>query len=330
MDIFSLTDMCAGMQPVASVYFDIESDVADAAARLKARWKDVVLDLIDAQISTGTIDALAGEVGKHGSGGTRVLVADADRVAYARSFPEPTDSVTVRAWAVHDLLPLLELVQSPLPQVVVLTGRAGADLFSFTDEPVADFSRAVEPDPWPGHRVNAGGGQTHRFQHAVEEEWHKSREVVRRVMRPADRTAARIVFVSGDVHAVGLLRAALPGHVAERLHEMDGSRYLDGSVGESESQVASALSAAVLAELDGLLESLQTPVGRGEASAADDEAPKCVSGAAATVEALQRAHIETHAVRRPGARRPTASARLPREQHSDRTHFPRPSVALGK
>ncbi|MGH3744848.1 MAG: Vms1/Ankzf1 family peptidyl-tRNA hydrolase [Mycobacteriales bacterium] len=295
MDISTLTDLYAGAPPFASVYLDIQSDVADAAARLETRWKDVVRDLAGAQIGETAIDALTAAIGEHGSGGTRVLVADADGVGYARSFPEPTDTTTVRTGPLPHLLPLLELAQSRLPHVVVLTDRTGADLFSFTDEAVADSSSTVETDAWPVHKVNPGGWQTHRFQHAVEEEWHKSaREIAKSVTQLVDRTGARVVFVAGDVHAVGLLREALPVHVADLVREIDGSRHPDGSADETESQVAAALSAAVLSEMDDLLESLQTYVGRGEKSAAAEEvALKGADGVAATVEALQRAQVET-------------------------------------
>lgn len=295
MDTFTLTDLYAGSPPFASVYLDTESDVADAAARLETRWKDVRRDLRDAGIGPPAVEALTGALGEHGAGGTRVLLADADDVVYARSFPEPTDTTIVRTGPLPHLLPLLELAQSRLPHLVVLTDRSGADLFSFTDEPVADSSSTVEPEVWPVHKVNPGGWQTHRFQHVVEEEWHKSaREIAGHVTRLADRTRARVVFVAGDVHAVGLLRKELPVHVADLVHEIDGSRHPDGSADEIESQVAAALSATVLADLDERLEALQTYVGRGEKSAAADEvALKGVDGVAATVEALQRAQVET-------------------------------------
>lgn len=295
MDIATLTDLYAGSPPFASVYLDIESDVPDAAARLETRWKDVVRDLTQARMGPAAVDALTAALGDHGSGGTRVLVADAEGVRYARTFPEPTDTTTVRTGPLPHLLPLLELAQSRIPHVVVLTDRSGADLFSFTDEPVADSSSTVEPDVWPVHKVNPGDWQTHRYQHSVEEEWHKSaREVAKSVTQLVDRTGARVVFVAGDVHAVGLLREALPVHVADLVHEIDGTRHPDGSADATESQVAAALSAAVLAEVDGLLETLQTYVGRGEKSAAAEEvALKGVDGVAATVDALQRAQVET-------------------------------------
>lgn len=295
MDISELASVYGGTAPFASVYLDLTSGVPDAAARLEIRWKDVVRDLEAAGVGETTVEALRAARGDHGGGGLRALVADADGVRLARSFPEPTDTTTVRTGPLPYLLPVLELARSRMPHLVVLTDRTGADLFVFTDGAVADRTARVEHDAWPVHKTNPGGWVAYRFEHTVEEEWRASaRDVAEQVTHLVDRYDARIVFVAGDVHAVGLLRETLPAHVAGRVREVAGGRHPDGSTEETEEQVAAALSAAVLADVDGLLEDLRTYVGRGEKRpAADAVALKGADGVAAAVEALQRAQVST-------------------------------------
>lgn len=93
---------------------------------------------------------------------------------------------------------------------------------------------------------------------------------------------------------MGLLRDALPPAVGAEVREVSGSRQPDGSTDEMQQEVADAVSATALDELDGLLEQLATYRGRAEKTGtADRVAILGADGVAATVEALQRAQVET-------------------------------------
>lgn len=224
------------------------------------------------------------------SGGTRVLIADAAGVRFARTFPAGTDTTIVRTGPLPHLLPLLQIAQSRVPHLLVLTDRAGADLVAYVDESVA--SGSVSTDAWPLHKADAGGYGTYRAQQTVEQDWKtNAKAVADQVESVAKAYGIDLVFVAGDVHAVGLLREALPHR---ELREVPGSRQPDGSTDETAQAVNDALGAYVLEQTDRRLEELGTYLGRGEkTAAADDEAIKGVAGVGATVEALQKAQVGT-------------------------------------
>lgn len=278
MDTTQLTTLYEGTPPFATVYLSLEAGTPDAAERLATQWKDVARELQTTGIAAPVIDALGEAVGEHGSGGTRLLVGDAGGLQCAQTYRAGRDEDLVRTGDLPHLLPLLAWAQSRLPYVLVLTDRAGADIVAFAEGSTA-----------------AGAGSVYRFEHGVEQDWKtNAKAAAEQVAAAATQVSARVVFVGGDVHAVGLLREALPTGVAAEVREVRGSRQPDGSTDETQQEVADAVSAVVLEELDGLLEQLETYRGRAEKTdAADRVAILGADGVAATVEALQRAQVET-------------------------------------
>lgn len=300
MDTMQLTTVYDGAAPYATVYLPLEAGEPDAATRLDTTWSDVARDLRAAGIAAPVADAMGEARGQHGSGGTRLLVADASGLRYAQTYRAGRDDTVVRTGDLPHLLPLLAFAQGRLPYVLVLTDRAGADIVAFADGPSAGGSQSagsgtVGTDAYPLHKTNPGGMGTYRFEHGVEQDWKtNAKAVAEQVALAAEQVSARIVFVGGDVHAVGLLEEALPAAVAAEVRQVRGSRHPDGSTDETQREVADAVAATVLTELDGLLEQLETYRGRAEKTDAAGQVPILgADGVAATVQALQRAQIET-------------------------------------
>jgi hypothetical protein len=246
-DLFaSLSGLFEKQGPFVSIYLDTESAVQDAAPRLDLRWKDLVRDLREAGVDAATIEALTEARGGHELGGTRVLIASAGTVHFARSLPEKTDTDVVRIGPMPYLLPLVDWVQTRVPHVVVLTDRQGADILAYTTGADPVQAGSVDTGRHPLHKTGTGGWAEHRHQLAVEENWRASaKEVAETVERVSRDVDAEILVLAGDVHAVDLLRGYLSPPLAARVTVVDGSRHQDGS----DEVVADAVLAALAGRL---------------------------------------------------------------------------------
>lgn len=287
--------------PFVTIYLDTESAVEDAATRLETRWKDVVRDLRNQGVDDPTIEALQAARGGHELGGTRVLVASQGQVHLARSLPESTDTDVVRIGPMPYLLPLVDWIQTRVPHVVVLTDRHGADVLAYTEGATPVESTSVDTKRFPTHKTGTGAWSAQHFQLKVEENWKASaKDAAATVERIASEVDAQVIVISGDEHAVDLLRDHLPQQLQGRVQKATGGRSEDGSDEHLAEQVMHALAGRLRDQVaDALADFAKyrdraTEIAQSHpATDGNDYALNAANGVTAVLAALQKAQVGT-------------------------------------
>jgi hypothetical protein len=269
--------------PFLSLYLDTEGDVERAAERVAVRWKTVRGQLAEQAVGEPVLEEVDALVdGAHTAGATLAVVAAVDGVVYARSLPEPPPrDALFRVGPLPWVLPLAAWAQRLLPHVAVLTDRTGADLAAR----LADGAETehVEGEVTPHlHRSAPGGWSQPRYQHRAEVKWEaNAAEVAEALTRLVDRVRPRLVAAAGDVRALQLLQEHLPKRVGELLEVVGGEfRSLDEVFARAADLVAATAERDTAAVLGRFAEE------RGQRD-------RAAEGAAATLEALARAQVDT-------------------------------------
>lgn len=268
--------------PLLTVYLAAPGAVENAGLRAQRQWRSVRARLAAdgapddalAHVDPLVEDAhLVGEALLVVAGCSGPLLVEHPGVAFE----------TERAsWApVPDLAPLLHWRQSRIAHVTVLADRGGADLHACNRG--GRTQDRVVGEGEPERKVQPGGWSQRRFQQRAENDWeHTAGDVAARAAELADRVDAEVIVLGGDVRAVAMIRKDLPDRFDERVHVIGPGRATDGSEPQRDQEVHRILATQAATHTVEVLRRFEQE--RGEHRAA-------VDGAAATIEALNRAAV---------------------------------------
>ncbi|GAA0239360.1 Vms1/Ankzf1 family peptidyl-tRNA hydrolase [Cryptosporangium japonicum] len=284
MELEFLSELAVRRGPFATVYLDASHNTPDAERRVDLSWRDARRDLASQGADEATLTALdkAVETAEPAVGPAgRVLVAAHGETLLDRSLPGPPLRIEARWSPLPHVMPLLAQYPDPLPYLVVVADRSGADVSAWAGPGEQLFADSVVgPDQYPLHKVPGGGWSALRYQHAVEVAWeHNAVAVAQEVTRVADAVRARLVVVAGDVRARSLLMDSLPPRVAEVAVSTESGSRAD----PSGLDVDSLVSARISSERSELLERLGAGYARDTA----------VQGLEAVVGALREGMVDT-------------------------------------
>ena len=264
--------------PFVSVYLDARSDQPQAQQVLETRWKTVRADLLANEAPEEALEAIDAELAKrhHVGGDTLAIVAARDKVVLARHLSDPPVHDIGRIGRVPFVAPLLEAAQAMVPHLLVVADRTGARITGITasgHEFEEDVRGSTNEDT---EVVQAGGWSQRRFENRAVQTWEENAaEVAGDVADLTKQLHARLVGITGDVHAVRLLKDALPHDVAQMVRDLDSD----------DPGRATRLVATVVAEdTVRLLEEFKEEKGQHDRAA---------DGPARVVEALQQGKVQT-------------------------------------
>jgi uncharacterized protein YhbP (UPF0306 family) len=219
METTELRDLVTAPGDFASVYFDASHATEDARHALALRWQEIRASLEDQGADAATVRELeqavidgAKPIGTAG----RALIASGGRVLLDTWLPVPPATPVVRWSSLPYLLPLAAQNVPPVPYVVVIMDRVGADLRGYGPGGELAEKTTVDGSEFPVHKV-AGTGWTHlKMQHRVENTAHHNAAVVAEaVAQLVDELQAQLVIIAAEVQARAELREALPKRVLE-------------------------------------------------------------------------------------------------------------------
>lgn len=284
----ALSQLFSSEGPFLTVWAATPGNLDDAEERILARWRSARAEAAAAgapDVLLDAVEAVHTDAYRFGEG--LVVVAASDEVRHVEHLASPPRAELVRWAALPSLSPVIEHRQAMVPHVVVLIDRTGADIVAVSGDGDGDEQadeRTVEPGEGPRARVSGRGWSRRRdHQRAENIEEHNASAVAGVVAEAAERIAAELVVVAGDVRAVELLRAALPSAVAALVHEVPGGRAADGSAEETDHEITRMVRTAVAAQTVTVLARYREEVGQ-DARAAE--------GAADTVAALSSSQVD--------------------------------------
>jgi hypothetical protein len=279
-----LAEIVAGPPPFTSVRLYTDPRESDAAHRSEIRWKDLRRDLERRGAPDSALRAITDLVpGAHLEGDTLFVVADADAVRLVDHSDTGEERDLGQVAPVPHLLPVIRARQAEPPYVVVLIDRTGADLVGFRSGG-PELAEKVRGETSVIHKVHSGGWSMRRYQQRAENTWEENAEnVAAAVEALARRLEARLIAVAGDVRAVALLRADLPGDLDTLVRVVSGERAGDRApelaVPDGTAHLVAEL---VRAEEDRLIERAREARGQGDLFA---------EGTSAVAAALARAQV---------------------------------------
>ncbi|MEY2475983.1 MAG: hypothetical protein QOG87_1298 [Actinomycetota bacterium] len=276
LDAETVASLFPDTDPVATVYLTTEAEVENATQRAEQHWKSLRGAMSDAGVPASVLEAIDPWVpDAHRDGQTLAVIAtQAGGAHVVESFPEPPVTDAFRWGPLPWAGPILEERQSTVPHVAVAIDRTGADIVLFRRgrEDVTEEVRGDEGDPI--RKVNPGGWSQRRYQQRAENTWQENAEnVADELVRLVDTSEVRLVVVTGDVRAVQMLRNALPKHVDELVHLVDG---------DVDEEIVRLVDTVVAHDTVVLLEKFKEE--RGQADRAAD-------GVRATVSALNQSQV---------------------------------------
>ena len=286
MDLRDLAPLYEAEGPFVTVVLDTTSEVEDAATRLDITWRNTLRELEEKGVDEATREALGAELGEHGEGGTRVLVAAGGEVLLAVSLPDPPESQRVDVGPLPTLLPLAERASVQVPHVVALVDRTGADVMAYggSDSVPAEVLEVKGPHQHHIRKVHAGGWSSRRYEETAENFWERNaEEVASAVEGAADDVQAQLVVLAGDDRAVNLLRGQLPERLQPVTVVVQGTRHADGGDPFTAERIVGALAERLAAITDDLLTKYDQERGQRD---------KAVDGPADTLAALRMAQVD--------------------------------------
>jgi hypothetical protein len=260
-----------------------EAAVDNAAHRSQVRWKSLRGGLEVAGVPEQPltqIDELVPDA--HEKGNCLAVVANAKGVIHVEH-GDRVESQDLARWApLPSLLPIVRWRQERIPFVAVLTDRTGADLVAVRLEG-PEIEREVKGKDFPIAKVKPGGWSQRRYQERAENTWeHNAHEVAEQAAKLAEMVDAKVVIVSGDVRAVGLVRESLPERWQVVVRVIP--RHIpEGAPGHPPEEVEEAASEIAAGETEGLVERFLMERGQGDRAA---------DGPDAVIEAVRKAQVE--------------------------------------
>jgi hypothetical protein len=286
MDVTFLRSMYAHPGPWVSVYLDDRNDVGSTREEVELRWRSA-REVLAAE--NAPADALAAaetawrdadeNPGKHGV----ALFAGSD----AEAFHEWVPVAPAQPDAVFDTLPhVLPLLYERGDRVTwlrVLVDRTAATIEYASTGSVPRRTEVQGSESFPIRKVKAGDWMQARFQREAETTWQRNAgEAAEAVTHIADDLNPDVLVIAGDVQARRLLQEQLPVRWQERSVLTEGSRAAGADTGALEDVTLQLIAETAAAKDEQVLERLRERSGEWS-----------VAGLAATVEAANRAQIDT-------------------------------------
>jgi hypothetical protein len=256
VDLRDLAPLYEAEGPFVTVVLDTTSEVEDAATRLDINWRNTLRELEEKVVDEATREALGANLGEHGEGNTRVLVAARGEVLLAISLPDPPGNQIVHVGPLPTLLPLAERASVQVPHVVALVDRTGAEVLAYGgSEPVPEEAIEVKgPQQHHIRKVSSGGWSTRRYQERAENYWDQNaKEVASAIDGAANDVQAQLVVLSGDNTFVHLLQSELPERLRPITTAVQGTRHADGGDAFTAERVVDAVAERLKAITDDLL-----------------------------------------------------------------------------
>lgn len=291
MDLGFLSHLYAVQGPFATAYIDCGTPTEDLAQRLALGWRALHAELREQGADEATLDALdIACTGEPSGAPGRCLVAAQGRVLLDVDLPR-TPMRETTSWApLPHVMPLVAILGEQIPYVLVVADRTGADIEVHGDLGRLELEVEVAGEDNVIRKVQPGGWSQRRFQQRAEDSWDKNASLVAdRVTRLVEAVDACIVITAGDVRTRAYLGEHLPTTVTDLLVDIDEGGRAAGSSEEALTQRVEQLvaEAAVRRQLD-LIAKFDEERGQQDRAA---------GGLAATVEALQKAQVETLVLR---------------------------------
>lgn len=219
-----LRELVRAKGPFVSVYLDATHDTEDATTQNELRWRAAETELSGKGAEQATIEATrqavldTPPVGRAG----RAVIAARGEVLLAEDLPVPPAAEVVRYSELPFLLPLLSSVGPPVPHVVVLADKTGAQLRAVDANGSEVATPTTRGEDHPVHHV-AGGGTAHgSMENRAEETVRRNaREIAAAAARLVEQVGAELLVLAGTISARTAIHAELPQHVRQRSVELD-------------------------------------------------------------------------------------------------------------
>ena len=205
--------------PFASIYFDDSYDMANPAADLDVRWRDLSHLLHQHGVQPGLTAVVKGAVlgarppvGPSG----RCVIATSDGVLIQEHLPWSEPTPVVRVSELPFILPLVRHSNGRHTYLLVAVDHIGADITLHRGDVAT--TETVDPGGYPVHKAaRADNREYGEAQRRVDEMFRKNiKGVADHVTKLAQKSGAEAVFVVGEVSSRAALIAALPGRIAQR------------------------------------------------------------------------------------------------------------------
>lgn len=275
--------------PFVSLLIDDSHDTHDAEEQATVRWAAVRRRLEDSGIADHVIGAVERAVlrGRPGVGRRgRAIIAGAEGVLINESLDTPPVVTVLRVSQYPYVLPLLGHGAFRTPYLFAAVDHLGADITWHREGAMGH--QTVEGGGFPVHKPATAGWQGYGdLQHTTDEAVRmNSRTVAVHLTEAVDRTAAEVVFVSGEVRSRNDVMSELPAYVAERVVELP-ARAQGGRAAERDfaSAIAEEFERRRLEATTLVLARFDSELGRGSGLA--------VTGMPAVCAALRDGAVDT-------------------------------------
>jgi len=205
MDLTPFRELTRTTGPFASVFLDASHEVEDAAHVLDLRWRELRESLVTQGTDADTLRALDDAirdrrpaVGRAGRG----LVAAHGRVLVDRYLSTPPPQPTAHWGRLPHLTPLVTGQHRPVPHLVAVVDRLGADLHVVDHDGRVVVERSVQGEEHPAHKVGEGGFAHRKIQQRVENLAEQNASTVaEEIDRLVQQNAPRLLVLAGEVQA---------------------------------------------------------------------------------------------------------------------------------
>jgi Bacterial archaeo-eukaryotic release factor family 2 len=204
--------------PFATAYLDVTLASENAAHEVDLRWQALREQLAKDGADEAVLEAMAAAVAtEHDHPGRRgqVLVGAGGRLLLERILPETPEQQRARWAPLPDLLPYLAATHPPIPHVVVIADRTGADIVTVNAQAAAlgettGTESVAGGKRYPLHMTSRDDWSERHFQNRVHNTWQANADdVAHEVVRQVADVSARLVVVAGEERARTLLAPAL-------------------------------------------------------------------------------------------------------------------------
>jgi hypothetical protein len=282
--------------PFATAYFDGSRNSEQGDHEVELRWQALRSSLESAGASPKILDTMDAAIGSDRSVAGRhghLLVANEDGLLLDETTDEPPLTEYASWGALPHVMPFLSRRSDPVPHVVAVADRTGANVYSINgrSEPKlsADNAETLSGDEQhPVHKTGRDNWSERHFQNRVDNTWSENAaDVAHSVNEQVRALNARFVLVAGDVRARNLVMHALAEELppAVEVAETSAGGRADGA---SLEPVAEAAHDAVLRtrwrDRREILAKLQQGVGRGDLG---------ITGLDRVLDALRTGQVET-------------------------------------
>jgi hypothetical protein len=191
------------------------------------------------------------------------------------------------AGPIPDLLPLIQHRPEVFPYVVAEVSRDNGEIRLHHAGTTAPATiEEVQGSSEHLHKFSGGGWSQLRFQHHTEEIWRRNAdEVAAQIDRVVSSSGAKLVVLSGDIRARGLVQDQLSKAAQELVRVVDSHTHTAGADPDAlTDDIRQSVAERWASEQQEILERLATQEGQAN--------PESATGIGPVVHALQQAQVE--------------------------------------